>query len=152
MATIIFIFADPDKLELGKVFSTIALLGYVFNFSILYSNYAIEAIYTIKVFNQRVDQIVVRAQDFSKNGGERHQASSTTQGVVYEQTTGKAELKFDDVDVIWSSMEWRETQVPVVKDISFHFENNDKVALIGKVGSGKSTLLNAILKEALSNE
>lgn len=55
MATIIFIFADPEKLELGKVFSTIALLGYVFNFSILYSNYAIEAIYTIRVFNQRVD-------------------------------------------------------------------------------------------------
>lgn len=57
--------ADPKKLELGKVFSTIALLGYVFNFSVLYSNYALEAIYKIVVFNQRIDQIVVRAQKYA---------------------------------------------------------------------------------------
>lgn len=44
MSSAIFIFADPESLELGKVFSTIALLGYIFNFSILYSNYAIEAL------------------------------------------------------------------------------------------------------------
>ena len=55
ISSIIFIFADPKTLELGKVFSTIALLGYVFNFSVLYSNYAIEALYTIIVFNKRVD-------------------------------------------------------------------------------------------------
>ena len=47
ISNFIFIFADPDKLELGKVFSTIALLGYIFNFSILYSNYALEAINNI---------------------------------------------------------------------------------------------------------
>ena len=61
ISSMIFIFADPDTLELGKVFSTIALLGYVFNFSVLYSNYAIEALYTIIVFNKRVDQIVIKA-------------------------------------------------------------------------------------------
>jgi hypothetical protein len=55
ISSIIFIFADPNTLELGKVFSTIALLGYVFNFSVLYSNYAIEALYTIIVFNKRVE-------------------------------------------------------------------------------------------------
>lgn len=55
ISSIIFLFADPKTLELGKVFSTIALLGYVFNFSVLYSNYAIEALYTIIVFNKRVD-------------------------------------------------------------------------------------------------
>lgn len=55
----IFIFADPKTLELGKVFSTIALLGYVFNFSVLYSNYAIESLYTITVFNKRVDQVLL---------------------------------------------------------------------------------------------
>ena len=59
ISSLIFIFADPATLELGKVFSTIALLGYVFNFSVLYSNYAIEAIYSIKVFNKRVDQVVL---------------------------------------------------------------------------------------------
>ena len=55
ISSMVFILADPATLELGKVFSTIALLGYVFNFSVLYSNYAIEALYTIKVFNKRVD-------------------------------------------------------------------------------------------------
>ena len=62
ISSIIFIFADKKTLELGKVFSTIALLGYIFNFSVLYSNYALEAIYTIKVFNQRVDEVLLRAQ------------------------------------------------------------------------------------------
>jgi len=61
ISSLIFIFADPETLELGKVFSTIALLGYVFNFSVLYSNYAIEALYTIIVFNKRVEQIVLQA-------------------------------------------------------------------------------------------
>lgn len=45
----IFLFANKEELELGKVFSTLALLGYVFNFSILYSNYAIEALYSLQV-------------------------------------------------------------------------------------------------------
>lgn len=66
ISSIIFIFADPETLNLGKVFSTIALLGYVFNFSVLYSNYAIESLYTIIVFNKRVDQIVLSAQEFAK--------------------------------------------------------------------------------------
>jgi len=61
ISSIIFMCADPDTLSMGKVFSTIAMLGYVFNFSILYSNYAIEALYTIVVFNKRVDQIVLSA-------------------------------------------------------------------------------------------
>lgn len=45
ISSLIFLFADRSLLELGKVFSTLALLGYVFNFSIVYSNYAIEALY-----------------------------------------------------------------------------------------------------------
>ena len=65
--------ADPATLELGKVFSTIALLGYVFNFSVLYSNYAIEALNTIIVFNKRIDQIVLSAQKFKDKtlGGQK---------------------------------------------------------------------------------
>ena len=59
ISSIIFMFADPATLELGKVFSTIALLGYIFNFSVLYSNFALEAIYTIVVFNKRIDSIVI---------------------------------------------------------------------------------------------
>jgi len=51
----IFIFGDPSAIELGKAFSTIALLSYTFNFSVMHSNYAIEALYSLMVFNTRVD-------------------------------------------------------------------------------------------------
>ena len=51
---------DKSTLDLGKVFSTLALLGYIFNFSILYSNYAIESLFAMTVFNKRVEEIVTR--------------------------------------------------------------------------------------------
>jgi ABC-type transport system involved in cytochrome bd biosynthesis fused ATPase/permease subunit len=34
-----------------------------------------------------------------------------------------------------------------IKDISFEFNNFEKVAILGRVGCGKTTLLNTILKE-----
>jgi hypothetical protein len=55
ISCIIFMSTNKQKLNLGNVFSTIALLGYVFNFSVLYANFAIEAIYTIVVLIRRVD-------------------------------------------------------------------------------------------------
>ena len=54
----VFLLADKQTLELGKVFSTLALLGYIFNFSILYSNFAIESLYTLSVFNKRIEQVI----------------------------------------------------------------------------------------------
>jgi hypothetical protein len=58
ISSFIFLTCDKDKLDLGKVFSTLALLGYIFNFSILYSNYAIEAVYRLKVFNKRIKDVI----------------------------------------------------------------------------------------------
>ena len=58
ISAFVFLLADKETLELGKVFSTLALLGYIFNFSILYSNFAIESLYTLSVFNQRVEQVI----------------------------------------------------------------------------------------------
>ena len=55
ISAFVFLLADKETLELGKVFSTLALLGYIFNFSILYSNYAIESLYTLSVFNKRIE-------------------------------------------------------------------------------------------------
>lgn len=61
ISSLIFLFADRSLLELGKVFSTLALLGYIFNFSIVYSNYAIEALYQMKVFDRRVSEVIEAA-------------------------------------------------------------------------------------------
>jgi len=55
ISAFVFLLADKETLELGKVFSTLALLGYIFNFSILYSNYAIESLYALSVFTQRIE-------------------------------------------------------------------------------------------------
>ena len=58
ISALVFLFVDKDSLELGKVFSTLALLGYIFNFSICYSNYAIESLYALSVFNQRIENVI----------------------------------------------------------------------------------------------
>ena len=42
ISALVFLLVDKDRLDLGKVFSTLALLGYIFNFSIMFSNLAIE--------------------------------------------------------------------------------------------------------------
>lgn len=125
-------FADPATLQLGKVFTTIALMGYIFNFSVLYSNYAIEALNTISVFNKRIDKIVLQTKEW---GQQRDNESKVRHG--------KSSLKFDGVSAIWSVSEKED----VIKDISFEFNNNEKVALIGRVGCGKTTLLYSILQE-----
>ena len=58
ISALVFLIVDKDSLELGKVFSTLALLGYIFNFSICYSNYAIESLYALSVYNQRIENII----------------------------------------------------------------------------------------------
>ena len=55
LSTILFLMVDRNTLELGKVFSTLALLGYISNFSILFSNYAVEALMSLNIFFKRMD-------------------------------------------------------------------------------------------------
>ena len=54
ISALVFLLADKDTLKLGKVFSTLALLGYIFNFSILYSNFAIESLNSLSVLDKRI--------------------------------------------------------------------------------------------------
>ena len=58
ISAMIFLIVDKHTLDLGKVFSTLALLGYIFNFSICYSNYAIESLYALSVFNKRIQDVI----------------------------------------------------------------------------------------------
>jgi hypothetical protein len=49
LSALLFMFVDTEQMKLGEIFSTLALLGYLFNFSVLYSNYAIEALNSLFV-------------------------------------------------------------------------------------------------------
>ena len=63
ISALVFLLVDKESLELGKVFSTLALLGYIFNFSICYSNYAIESLYALSVFNKRIETVITEPLD-----------------------------------------------------------------------------------------
>lgn len=87
------------------------------------------------------------------------------QGVeaVYTETgdSARALLELDTVYSQWNVHEDRDTGEDieneghdsqplietVIRDVSFSFNNNEKVAIIGKVGSGKTSLFLTILQE-----
>lgn len=82
----------------------------MFNFSVLYSNYAIEALYTIIVFNKRVDQIMTRTMEYA----ELHKKQEAV-----TLNSGETSIKCSDMDVIWSAADYAETGKPVLQSISF---------------------------------
>ena len=104
ISSLIFLFADRSLLELGKVFSTLALLGYVFNFSIVYSNYAIEALYQLKVFNQRITEVIEKTF-------EKENLAQSQMEAVYTETgdANRAHLELDTVYSQWNVHEDRDT-------------------------------------------
>ncbi len=52
-----------------------------------------------------------------------------------------AGIQFKNVRIGWKKEE------PILKEVSFEFKSNEKVAILGKVGSGKTSLLLSILGE-----
>jgi hypothetical protein len=72
---------------------------------VLYSNYALEAIYQIIVFNKRVDQIVGAAQEYAEKKDTK----------VKKVISREPLVRFTDATVTW-------TAEPILKDISFEFE------------------------------
>ena len=95
ISAFVFLLADKETLELGKVFSTLALLGYIFNFSILNSNYAIESLFTLGVFNKRIEQVItgpLLSKD--KNYLNRKHVQQSDDGTVLEFQNVSASWKF----------------------------------------------------------
>lgn len=152
ISAFVFLIADKDTLELGKVFSTLALLGYIFNFSILYSNYAIESLYALSVFNKRVEQVITgplllkeKTQINRKKFADGEPEASLVQFVnvsaswkPLSETSGELftgeEIESDE-------------DSSVLRKVNFKLSWGEKVAVIGTVGSGKTSLLMAILGE-----
>ena len=65
ISAFVFLVADEGSLELSKVFSTLALLGYIFNFSVLYSNFAIESLNSLNVFINRIEEVITEPYEQS---------------------------------------------------------------------------------------
>lgn len=97
ISSLIFLFADKALLDLGKVFSTLALLGYVFNFSIVYSNYAIEALYQLKIFNQRIAEVIDKCREDGKQ--------RATDTLIVDGNQSSARLAMDNVYSQWNLQE-----------------------------------------------
>jgi hypothetical protein len=70
ISALVFLIVDKKMLDLGKVFSTLALLNHIFNFSIMYSNSAIEQLFNLKVLMRRIDEIITQPYDESLNDKE----------------------------------------------------------------------------------
>jgi ABC-type bacteriocin/lantibiotic exporter with double-glycine peptidase domain len=72
-------------LELGKVFSTLTLLGYIFNFSVLYSNWAIEALNSLKVFQNRISEVIT--SPFEESTKNKVDVIKIESGIVFENAS-----------------------------------------------------------------
>ena len=139
ISALVFLLVDKSMLDLGKVFSTLALLGYIFNFSILYSNYAIESLFAMQVFNKRVEEIVTQ-----------HVASaSRARRAVVEVDDARAPcLAFNNVTAAWSGYDENPAaDAPLFRNMSIDLSVGQKVAIIGPVGAGKTSLLMLVLGE-----
>lgn len=63
ISALVFLLVDKNRLDLGKVFSTLALLSYIFNFSIMFSNLAMQELFSLSVFNQRIEEAISKQFD-----------------------------------------------------------------------------------------
>jgi ABC-type bacteriocin/lantibiotic exporter with double-glycine peptidase domain len=112
--------------------ATIALLGYVFNFSVIYSDFALEACYMIVVLTRRIDTIVIE--------NIKYQAENIPRPVV-EHERSEVSIKMEDVTSIWSPTSHAQGSAPPLENITLDIDGPKKVAIIGRVGCGKTTLL-----------
>ena len=146
ISAFVFILTDKENLELGKVFSTLALLGYIFNFSITYSNYAIESLYALSVLNKRIDQVITGPL-LLKHASTKNRKAQKAEAANYP-------VEFRNVAASWQSdssvanvESATDDSSAIISEATFKLEQGTNVGVIGPVGGGKSTLLMAILGE-----
>lgn len=85
ISALVFLLVDKAMLDLGKVFSTLALLSHIFNFSIMYSNLAIEQLFNLRVFNRRIEEVITTTFDDNKiSNDDRQPILSSEQGLLME--------------------------------------------------------------------
>jgi ATP-binding cassette subfamily B protein len=69
----------------------------------------------------------------------KQERESLTQGVVHPDGPVLGEIEFDKV-----SFQYSDGNTEVLKDISFHVQPGQSIALLGSTGSGKTTLVNLL--------
>lgn len=100
ISALVFLLVSKEKLDLGKVFSTMALLSHIFNFSIVYSNLAIEQLFQLKVYNRRIEEVITGPFDegipATKQVNER-----LSQRAELESNASNLFIEFKDAAVTW---------------------------------------------------
>jgi ATP-binding cassette subfamily C (CFTR/MRP) protein 4 len=139
ISALVFLLVDKSTLDLGKVFSTLALLGYIFNFSILYSNYAIESLFAMSVFNRRVEEIVTQ---------HLANARASSRAIVEVEDARAPCLAVQNVTASWTAYDENSAaEAPLFRNLNLDLAAGQNVAIIGPVGAGKTSLLMLVLGE-----
>jgi ATP-binding cassette subfamily B protein len=123
-------------IELGKPDSTLNIASfYLFIMLLDYYFYPIiNLVYSLNRF-QAVLGILERIYDFCMKPG------------IHEQLT-----RGDDLDLVDGSLEFRHvnfsytSEKEILRDISFHIEPGQRLALVGHTGSGKTTIASLIMR------
>ncbi|HSI67527.1 MAG TPA: ABC transporter ATP-binding protein [Planococcus sp. (in: firmicutes)] len=92
-------------------------------------SFIIMAFARAKASSERIEEVLV-AEDIRENQGE---------GKGEDQSIRRGSIVFDNVSFTYPG-----TSIPVLKNISFAMEPNEKLAIMGATGSGKSSLLQLI--------
>ena len=107
ISAFVFLLADKQTLELGKVFSTLALLGYIFNFSIVNSNYAMESLNLLNVFSKRIQQVITGPLLYkARNSKNRDALDQQSLPVLLEMRS--VGLTWQSESALFSTEDWRE--------------------------------------------
>ncbi len=85
--------------------------------------------------------LVQRAEASQKRINEFLKEQPDIKNEVLEPTPIKGEITFDKV-----TFTYEDTNITALKDISFHIETGQTVAILGKTGSGKSTILDLVAR------
>lgn len=119
------ILVNKSDLTIGAVFAFVTYSWYVTG--------PVSALLNLKMYFARITPSAKRLFKFLDMETEPDEGTGRVSGI-------SPRLEFKNVGFSYQA------DCPILRDVSFHVEPGEKVAIIGKNGSGKSTILNLLLR------